>query len=71
MESTLCLIRSNLFLVFGLYQATGHPMPGHLLDVPVRAVRLVLVFRTRSFHRAQRLLQHILLECLRNEQQSN
>ena len=47
------------FVVFGLSQATGHLMPGNILEVPVRSMQLVLVFRTRSCHRVQRFFQYI------------
>ena len=43
-------------------------MPGNIFEVLVRAVRLVMVFQKRSFHRVQRLSQYILLECRQNEQ---
>ena len=43
MELTQCLIRSS-FLFFCVGQAPGHPTHGHRLEVPVRAVRLVMVF---------------------------
>ena len=42
-------------------------MHGNLLGLPVSAARLQMVFRTRSFDRVQRLLQHFLLECLSEE----
>ena len=45
-------------------------MHGHLLGLPVRAVRLLMVFHTKSFDHV-RHLQHILLECLWSEQQQN
>ena len=44
-------------------------MHGHLLGLPVRAVRLRRFFRTRSLDSVQRLLQYILLERLRSEEQ--
>ena len=69
--STFPCLPAPSFSVGGLGQAIGHPMHGHLLGMPVRAVRLLAVFQTRWFHRVQQLLQHMLLECLHNEQQHN
>ena len=56
---------------FGLGQATGHPVPENVLEVLVRAVRLMTVFRTRSFHRDERRLQYSVLESLQHEQQQD
>ena len=47
--------------LFFFAEAIGHPIHGHLLGLPVRAVRLLMVFHTRSCDRAQRHLQYILL----------
>ena len=44
-------------------------MHAHLLQLLVRAVRLLMVFLTRSLDRVQRLLQNILLERVRSDQQ--
>ena len=46
-------------------------MHGNLLGLPACAVRLRMVFRTRSSDRVQRPLQHIMLERLQNEQRPN
>ena len=48
----------------GLGQAIGHRMHGNLPGLPVRVVRMLMVVRTRSFDRVQRLLQYNLLEWL-------
>ena len=46
-------------------------MHGHLLGLPVRAVRRLLVFHTRQSDRVRRLLPCILPGGLRREQQQN
>ena len=46
-------------------------MQRYLLGLLVRAVRLLMIFRTRSVDRAQRLLQYTMLERLRIGQQQN
>ena len=44
MKRTQLPMRSSRFFLFlSLGQATGHPMPGNLLELLVRALRLLMV----------------------------
>ena len=55
----------------GICQASGHRMHRGQVQCPVlcvRAARLLMVCRTESSHRFQRLWQYMLLECLRSGQ---
>ena len=65
------LMRMGLFFVVDLCSAIDHPMHGHLLGLPVRAVRLLMVFRARSFVHDHRLWQNIPMELVRSEHQHN